>query len=101
VIVGFYKMEVIRFNKTCQLSSLFAMKEINRILPFIAFFSSRFRVFLFDQFSDREVGTCQTCYSCYCPGLLTVFQLSVLTRTHSTEFLSNNHNNTGHQRKKT
>jgi hypothetical protein len=47
VVIDFYKMEAIRFNTTCQLSSLFAMEKRKRILLFVAFFNRQFRLLLF------------------------------------------------------
>jgi hypothetical protein len=47
----------------------------NSAIPII--FSCHFRVLLFEYFSDRVVGTCQTCYRYCCSSLLTVFQLSL------------------------
>jgi hypothetical protein len=41
-----------------------------------------------------------SCYRYYCPSLLTALQLSVLSRTHTAEPTTNDHNNTKrHQRK--
>jgi hypothetical protein len=81
-----------RFNIIWQLSSLFSKKE--KILYFVAFFSSHVRLFLFEYLSNRMVGTCQTCYRHYCPTLSAMFHLSVIPRTHSTESSSNEHYNT-------
>jgi hypothetical protein len=95
MIVDLHKMETIHFNITCQFISLVTMKEkIQQILPFAAFFSRNFIVFLIEHFSVRVVGTCQTCYRYYCPSVITALKLSVLPRTLSGKPPSNDHNNT-------
>jgi hypothetical protein len=76
VTVDFYKVETIRFNIICQLSSLFAIKERNSALCSI--FNHCFVVLLLVPFC--VVGSGQTCYR-YCPNLLSALELSVLSRT--------------------
>jgi hypothetical protein len=49
------------------------MEERKQILPFVAFFSRHFRVFLFEFFSVIVVGTC---HRYYCPSLITALQVS-------------------------
>jgi hypothetical protein len=69
VIIDFYNMETGLLNIMCQLTFLFEKKEI---LPVVAFYNYDFRVLLFEYFSNRVVGTCQTCYRYACPSLLSV-----------------------------
>jgi hypothetical protein len=98
VIVDFYRKKTIRFIVICEMSSLLATRERNSAPRSI--FNWNFRVLLFEYFSNRVVGICQTCCLYYCLSLLIVLQLSVLPPTLSTESLSNDYyNSKPHQRK--
>jgi hypothetical protein len=98
VIADFYEMETINFNIIYQLRFLFAMRKRNT--AFRSIFNRRFRVHALEYYSNRVEGTWQTSYRYYCPSLLTVHQLSVLSRTPSTEFPSHDHNNTQRNHRK-
>jgi hypothetical protein len=97
-IIHHYTMYVVSPNKNLvdmwQNSIFFKTETIlltNSALHSIS--NHDFRVLLFEYFSNRVVGTCQTCYSYHWPSPLTALHVPALPRTLRTEFLSDDHNN--------
>jgi hypothetical protein len=85
MIIDFYKMETVRFNMTCLLIILFALKERKEILPFVAFFNHYFRAFNFEYFSVHVVGTCQ-CTECIVHNQNRCLKYPPSTWTHASQW---------------